>query len=158
MATLSTEQEQLLERSRRMFDEFVSEMRPTLEDFGRAIWPDEPDLLVRDPAAGLPRMHELFADEDLSTIPKDELLTLKAQVMFYIASLVMQDYGGEWRIVEDPNSPLLGRYVLTGFSRGASPGAVIEPGAIMASFISSPAPRSLADAIFSATDRALSAR
>lgn len=156
MAHLSTDQEQFLERRRRGFDEFVSEMRPALVSLGRAMWPDQPDLLTRDPVAALPRMQELFANEDLTTIPAEELSPLRVQVMFYIASLMMQRYGGAWQIVEDPGSPLFVRYVVSGLAKGAAPDAVIEPGAIAASFMSSPAPRSLIAAI-DVADRQLSA-
>ena len=156
MTTLSADQEELLERRRRGFSEFVSEMQPALETLGRAIWSHQTDLLMRDPVAALPRMEELLANDDLMAVPEEELSPLRVEIMFYIASLFMQRYGGEWRIVEDVNSPWFARYVLSGFSKGASPDGVIEPGAIMDTLTRSPAPRSLIAAI-DAVDWQLSA-
>jgi hypothetical protein len=154
---MTAEQQELLARRERDFNQFLSEMRPALEQLGRLVSPEDPDLPLRDPVAMLPALERLLANEDLTAIPEDDRRWLSVELMHFVAQFLISEHGGEWRLERDPASPAFARYVITGFTRNAPAVASVEPGAIAHAILSSPPPRSVIAAIDAAEGR-LSAR
>jgi hypothetical protein len=117
MQTMSSDQQQLLEKRQAHFEPFLAERNAVLVDFFERIGVTPAARVISEPDQYLSFLDQFLKAQDRNSFSPEDISYLRARLIYFVGELVIQRYSGHWSINENPSSPQFGRYVIGGFIR-----------------------------------------
>ncbi|MFR9794755.1 hypothetical protein ACL02U_02475 [Streptomyces sp. MS06] len=79
----------------------------------------DPNLLEAAPSSAIQRIDKEILQISFDEMSQEERERIHVYCMTFLAEVLMRLHGGRWSYVNDPSSPLAGRYVIVGMARAA---------------------------------------
>lgn len=140
MRPLTTEEQELIERRRTSFDDFLAERMPVLTHFMQCLeFPDPPMVLVNanDYSIGLSDWLKQ------QVIEADDRQWILVRIGYFVGEWLVQKLGGYWFLNEIPDSRYFGRYVVGRFSKSQNPNSMVDPFEVASACLEEPVGREL---------------
>ncbi len=139
---MTREQQELLDRRRAAFDQWLTERMPVLRDFAAALNLPHPPLIVADPERYLPPIDAWLRDQ---VVEPDDWGWAVSRVGYFVGEVLIQRFAGCWLVCDATDSRLFARYVVGRFHRVPNPAAIADPVEFAAVYLSKPPGRNLAE-------------
>lgn len=152
MRELSTAEHEILDKRRREFGGFVSEIAPVLSDFAERLGLANPGAIVTNPKAFLEDIDKFMRDQ---SITEEDRIWIIARLAYFIGQIFIQRFGGEWLLNERTDSRFFLRYVVGRFPMITNPEVTVDPLTVASDFLVLPPGRSLERIILEATEEIL---
>ena len=130
-------------RRRQSWQEFVSQSRPTLEEFAMLLQAEHPTQAWEHPDSLIPAAEALTRDVHFDEMGQDERRWLQAVLIYLVGQVFIRRHGGLWTLEENPDSKFFLRYVVGFMKGGVRPGATVDPSFLVEVYLNSPPGRSL---------------
>lgn len=137
---MTSEQQELLSRRRAEFDQWLFERMPVLRDFAATLELPDPALIVADPERYLPAINAWLREQVID--PEDENW-LVVRVGYFVGEVLVQRFGGCWRVCDACSSRFFARYVVGQFTQIPNPAAIVDPIEVAMAYLSEAPGRSL---------------
>ena len=130
----SSEDEREIEELQSQLGEWRQGSRESVGRLADALGAGTPEEAVDRPYTLLTPVHDLLSVEDLASLSDDDFMWLLTHVIAFTAEYIIHEYGGNWFVDTDPDSPSFKKFVVTGFPAPAQAGSRIDVGQHVTNF------------------------
>jgi hypothetical protein len=124
MRALTTDEEELLERRKQQFEDFLNERMPVLADFMQRLKLPDPALVLVNAKDYLNPLDEWLRDQPITQADETWLIT---RLGYFSGEWLVQQLGGCWLLDDIPDSRYFARYVVGQFSGARNRNTMADP-------------------------------